>query len=246
MLGSISLAWRFWWIFPSLGMNQGLLLVSQGEYSSLSGRRLILVFPGAQSLSWQVHTGFWMHQELWEGFTKTSTEQNPPQGSPRTREDLGILGFHFTAPFPSKPLLCFPSLQSRCEPELWILLEHSHGMQQQAGLIPAFPPLPGDLLPADGILIQGNDLKIDESSLTGESDQVKKSMDKDPMLLSGELWAVSRGAGQGLEQLGWGLKVPSKAVWGAVNGLRSLPARDVVDLEFLFPSSSTEQSEVVF
>ncbi|KAM3840495.1 plasma membrane calcium-transporting ATPase 4 isoform 2-T2 [Vipera latastei] len=43
----------------------------------------------------------------------------------------------------------------------------------------------GDLLPADGILIQGNDLKIDESSLTGESDQVKKSLDKDPMLLSG-------------------------------------------------------------
>ncbi|MCI4390116.1 hypothetical protein PGIGA_G00118850 [Pangasianodon gigas] len=43
----------------------------------------------------------------------------------------------------------------------------------------------GDLLPADGILIQGNDLKIDESSLTGESDQVKKSLEKDPMLLSG-------------------------------------------------------------
>ncbi|XP_045063041.1 plasma membrane calcium-transporting ATPase 3-like isoform X8 [Coregonus clupeaformis] len=43
----------------------------------------------------------------------------------------------------------------------------------------------GDLLPADGILIQGNDLKIDESSLTGESDHVKKSVDKDPMLLSG-------------------------------------------------------------
>ncbi|KAM4702309.1 plasma membrane calcium-transporting ATPase 4 isoform 3-T3 [Discoglossus pictus] len=43
----------------------------------------------------------------------------------------------------------------------------------------------GDLLPTDGVLIQGNDLKIDESSLTGESDHVKKSMDKDPMLLSG-------------------------------------------------------------
>lgn len=43
----------------------------------------------------------------------------------------------------------------------------------------------GDLLPADGILIQGNDLKIDESSLTGESDHVKKTVDKDPMLLSG-------------------------------------------------------------
>ncbi|XP_043932859.1 plasma membrane calcium-transporting ATPase 1-like isoform X1 [Protopterus annectens] len=43
----------------------------------------------------------------------------------------------------------------------------------------------GDLLPSDGILIQGNDLKIDESSLTGESDHVKKSLEKDPMLLSG-------------------------------------------------------------
>ncbi|XP_064871099.1 plasma membrane calcium-transporting ATPase 4, partial [Oncorhynchus nerka] len=42
----------------------------------------------------------------------------------------------------------------------------------------------GDLLPADGILIQGNDLKIDESSLTGESDHVGKTVDKDPMLLS--------------------------------------------------------------
>ncbi|KAF0034473.1 hypothetical protein F2P81_012231 [Scophthalmus maximus] len=43
----------------------------------------------------------------------------------------------------------------------------------------------GDLLPADGVLIQGNDLKIDESSLTGESDHVKKAADRDPMLLSG-------------------------------------------------------------
>ncbi|XP_069165984.1 plasma membrane calcium-transporting ATPase 2 isoform X2 [Procambarus clarkii] len=43
----------------------------------------------------------------------------------------------------------------------------------------------GDLLPTDGILIQSNDLKIDESSLTGESDHVKKGADTDPMLLSG-------------------------------------------------------------
>ncbi|XP_063303181.1 plasma membrane calcium-transporting ATPase 1 isoform X3 [Pelobates fuscus] len=43
----------------------------------------------------------------------------------------------------------------------------------------------GDLLPADGVLIQGNDLKIDESSLTGESDHVKKTLEKDPLLLSG-------------------------------------------------------------
>lgn len=43
----------------------------------------------------------------------------------------------------------------------------------------------GDLLPTDGILIQSNDLKIDESSLTGESDHVKKGVDVDPMVLSG-------------------------------------------------------------
>ncbi|XP_017051462.1 plasma membrane calcium-transporting ATPase 2 isoform X5 [Drosophila ficusphila] len=43
----------------------------------------------------------------------------------------------------------------------------------------------GDLLPADGCLIQSNDLKVDESSLTGESDHVKKGADVDPMVLSG-------------------------------------------------------------
>ncbi|XP_078075763.1 plasma membrane calcium-transporting ATPase 1-like isoform X1 [Mustelus asterias] len=43
----------------------------------------------------------------------------------------------------------------------------------------------GDLLPADGVLIHGNDLKIDESSLTGESDHVKKGLERDPLLLSG-------------------------------------------------------------
>lgn len=43
----------------------------------------------------------------------------------------------------------------------------------------------GDLLPADGVIIQSNDLKLDESSLTGESDAIKKGVAKDPMLLSG-------------------------------------------------------------
>ena len=43
----------------------------------------------------------------------------------------------------------------------------------------------GDLLPADGVIIQSNDLKVDESSLTGESDHVKKGEVVDPMLLSG-------------------------------------------------------------
>jgi len=43
----------------------------------------------------------------------------------------------------------------------------------------------GDLIPADGIIIQSNDLKVDESSLTGESEHVTKSTDRDPVLLSG-------------------------------------------------------------
>nr|CDS30090.2 plasma membrane calcium transporting ATPase [Hymenolepis microstoma] len=43
----------------------------------------------------------------------------------------------------------------------------------------------GDLLPADGVVLQSTDLKIDESSLTGESDHVKKSTTLDPTLLSG-------------------------------------------------------------
>lgn len=42
-------------------------------------------------------------------------------------------------------------------------------------------------MPADGILIQSNDLKVDESSLTGESDHVKKGESFDPMVLSGEI-----------------------------------------------------------
>ena len=39
----------------------------------------------------------------------------------------------------------------------------------------------GDLLPADGIILQSNDLKVDESSLTGESDHVKKGLEVDPV-----------------------------------------------------------------
>ena len=43
----------------------------------------------------------------------------------------------------------------------------------------------GHLIPADGIIIESNDLKIDESSLTGETDLIKKSANEKPMLFSG-------------------------------------------------------------
>ncbi|KAH7947025.1 hypothetical protein HPB52_007422 [Rhipicephalus sanguineus] len=51
----------------------------------------------------------------------------------------------------------------------------------------------GDLLPADGIIIQSNDLKIDESTLTGESDHVKKGEHIDPMLFSADEEAAMSG-----------------------------------------------------
>ncbi|XP_065196137.1 plasma membrane calcium-transporting ATPase 4-like [Sycon ciliatum] len=43
----------------------------------------------------------------------------------------------------------------------------------------------GDKMPADGVVLQSNDVMIDESSLTGEAMLVRKSVEKDPMLLSG-------------------------------------------------------------
>jgi len=45
----------------------------------------------------------------------------------------------------------------------------------------------GDLLPADGLLVEGNDVKVDESSLTGETDLVKKTSTTDIILLSGNI-----------------------------------------------------------
>jgi len=43
----------------------------------------------------------------------------------------------------------------------------------------------GDIICADGILIDGHDLKCDESGMTGESDAIKKDGKKDPFILSG-------------------------------------------------------------
>lgn len=43
----------------------------------------------------------------------------------------------------------------------------------------------GNTLPVDGVVVQSNELKMDESPLTGESDLVHNAVDKDPMLLSG-------------------------------------------------------------
>ena len=47
----------------------------------------------------------------------------------------------------------------------------------------------GHLIPADGLVIESNDLKIDESSLTGETNLIKKSFER-PMLFSGRRLGV--------------------------------------------------------
>ena len=52
----------------------------------------------------------------------------------------------------------------------------------------------GDLIPADGIIVQSSDLKIDESSLTGETDLIKKNINDNLTILSGT--HVMEGTGQ--------------------------------------------------
>merc|ERR1719410_2453137 len=83
----------------------------------------------------------------------------------------------------------FRGLQTRIEGEQTFSVIRNNSMNQvQVGEIVVGDIIMvkyGDLLPADGLVIQSNDLKIDESSLTGESDQVKKGSSVDPMVLSG-------------------------------------------------------------
>ncbi|XP_010532587.1 PREDICTED: putative calcium-transporting ATPase 13, plasma membrane-type [Tarenaya hassleriana] len=43
----------------------------------------------------------------------------------------------------------------------------------------------GDQVPADGVFVEGHSLQVDESSMTGESDHVEVSIDKNPFLFSG-------------------------------------------------------------
>ena len=46
--------------------------------------------------------------------------------------------------------------------------------------------VPGDVVPADGLLIKSSELRVDESSHTGESKDVKKAVDTDPTLYAGQ------------------------------------------------------------
>ncbi|OQR82382.1 calcium-transporting ATPase [Achlya hypogyna] len=50
----------------------------------------------------------------------------------------------------------------------------------------------GDRIPGDAVFVRGQDVKCNESSLTGEPDDVKKSLTSDPFLLSGCLLSGGR------------------------------------------------------
>jgi Ca2+ transporting ATPase len=52
----------------------------------------------------------------------------------------------------------------------------------------------GDLIPADGVIVQASDLNIDESSLTGETNLIKKDTTNDVIVLSGS--SVMEGSAQ--------------------------------------------------
>jgi P-type Ca2+ transporter type 2B len=74
----------------------------------------------------------------------------------------------------------------------------------------------GDILCADGVLIDGNDLRLDESSLTGESDHVRKD-ESAPFLFSGT--KVMEGAGR-MMVVAVGLNSQSGIIKGLILGLR--------------------------
>ncbi|CAF1399532.1 unnamed protein product [Rotaria sordida] len=77
----------------------------------------------------------------------------------------------------------------------------------------------GDLLPVDGVVVQSNDLKVDESSLTGEIDLIKKDESEDPFLLSGT--HIMEGNGKMLV-----LAVGEHSQMGIINKLLGAPKEE--------------------
>ncbi|KAL0457124.1 UNVERIFIED_CONTAM: Calcium-transporting ATPase 12, plasma membrane-type [Sesamum latifolium] len=71
----------------------------------------------------------------------------------------------------------------------------------------------GDQVPADGLFVEGYSLRVDESSMTGESDHVEVNKDQNPFLLSGS--KVAEGCAKMLVVsvgLNWGLIMSSIGV----------------------------------
>ncbi len=67
----------------------------------------------------------------------------------------------------------------------------------------------GDKIPADGVLVSGDGLESNESSLTGEPDDLKKTAARDPFLLSG--CQITAGSGRMVV-----VAVGVNSIWGEI------------------------------
>mmetsp|Transcript_4290 Transcript_4290/g.13724 ORF Transcript_4290/g.13724 Transcript_4290/m.13724 type:complete len:1009 (+) Transcript_4290:1477-4503(+) len=74
----------------------------------------------------------------------------------------------------------------------------------------------GDQIPGDGVLVESSSLVVDESALTGESDEVKKSVEKNRFLISGT--TITNGTGRMVV-----VAVGAKSQWGKTLALLESP-----------------------
>ncbi|XP_055332695.1 plasma membrane calcium-transporting ATPase 3-like [Paramacrobiotus metropolitanus] len=103
----------------------------------------------------------------------------------------------------------------------------------------------GDLIPADGVVLQSQELRLDESSLTGESDPVRKNPDNDCQILSGT--HVIEGSGRFLV-LAVGVNSQTGAIYKLLGAVKDGKTKDKVPNGITVPaededgSASTEDS----
>ncbi|KAL2229977.1 UNVERIFIED_CONTAM: Calcium-transporting ATPase 12, plasma membrane-type [Sesamum indicum] len=82
----------------------------------------------------------------------------------------------------------------------------------------------GDQIPADGLFVEGYSLRVDESSMTGESDHVEVNKDQNPFLLSGT--KVAEGCAKMLV-----VSVGLNTAWGLLMSSVSVDSREETPLE---------------
>jgi Ca2+-transporting ATPase len=82
----------------------------------------------------------------------------------------------------------------------------------------------GDKLIADGVLVETHGLVVDEASLTGESDPIKKTLDEDPWCRSGT--QVSEGSGRMMV-----VAVGERSEWGKTMALVGTAGSDDTPLQ---------------
>lgn len=75
----------------------------------------------------------------------------------------------------------------------------------------------GDSLPADGLLLEGAELRVDESAMTGESETAAKAVGDDVYLLANT--KVMQGTGKMLV-----VAVGTQAQWGRLKAMLDVPS----------------------